>query len=82
MVGVVSLVTAGLVSTYLYGSKSGYDKGYQAAQADVKKIQEEVAKKAIAQAAKAANPFQTVNPLEEIDSNPFAKAKRVLNPFQ
>ena len=82
LVGLIVFVSVGLVGTYWLGNKFGYDKGYQTAQADIKSIQEAAAKVAIAEAAKAANPFTAVNPLGEVDANPFAKAKKVLNPFQ
>jgi len=48
----------------------------------VKKVQDEAAKKAADDAAKAANPFQAVNPLEGVEANPFEKAKSILNPFK
>ena len=82
IVGLIVFISVGLVGTYRLGNKFGYDKGYQTAQADIRRIQEEAAKVAIAEATKVANPFTTVNPLEDVDSNPFAKAKRLLNPFQ
>ena len=82
LVGVIVFLSVGLVGTYWLGNKFGYDKGYQTAQADIRRIQEEAAKIAIAEASKAANPFAAINPLEEVDANPFAKAKKLLNPFQ
>ena len=45
-------------------------------------MQEEAAKQAAADAAKAANPFQIVNPLEGVETNPFEKTKKILNPFE
>ena len=89
---VVAAVLALLVGFggYWYGSSAGYqsgyksgdDAGYKRAEADVKKLDEEAAKKAAAETAKAANPFQVANPLEGVESNPFQKAKKVLNPFE
>ena len=67
---------------YVFGATSGYKKGYNAAEQDVKKIEEEAGKKAAEEAAKAANPFQAVNPLEGVEANPFEKAKKILNPFE
>ena len=64
------------------GGKLGFSKGYQSAQADAKKVQEEAAKKATEAAVKAANPFQAVNPLSGVEANPFEKAKKILNPFK
>jgi len=60
----------------------GRSNGYESAQADFKKAQEEAAANAAEQAAKSANPFQQVNPVEGVKSNPFADAKKSLNPFQ
>ncbi|MBI5140290.1 MAG: hypothetical protein HZA94_02485 [Candidatus Vogelbacteria bacterium] len=78
---IVALVL-GLLGGYFYGSRVGYTTGYKQAEIDAKKVAEEAAKKAVEAAAKAANPFQSVNPLEGVESNPFEKAKKVLNPFQ
>lgn len=69
-------------SGYQNGFKAGDDAGYKRAEADSKKLDEEAGKKATAEAAKAANPFQVTNPLEGVESNPFQKAKKVLNPFE
>lgn len=84
IVAVAVIVSLGI--GWWLGSYSGYkkgdDAGYKRAEADIKKIQDESAKKATEAAAKAANPFQTVNPLESVESNPFEKAKKVLNPFK
>lgn len=74
---IVALVV-GLVGGYWFGDSSGYRR----AQADVKKLQEEAANKAAGDAAKAANPFQAVNPLEGVEANPFEKTKNLLNPFK
>ena len=70
-------VVASLVAGYLVGNSLGYKK----AEADIKKLNEAAAQKATDDLAKAANPFQAVNPLEGIEANPFEKAKKVLNPF-
>ena len=75
---VLIALVVGLVGGYYYGN----DRGYKQAEADVKKVQDEAAKKAADDAAKAANPFQAVNPLEGVEANPFEKAKSILNPFK
>ena len=83
--GVVALViglAVGLVGGYLVTNNIAYDKGYASAEADAKKLQEAAAAKAAEEAAKAANPFAAANPLESIESNPFEKTKKVLNPFE
>lgn len=85
VIAIIALVI-GLVAGYFYGSTTGYKKGdvdgYKRAEADVKKLQDAAAKKATDEAVKAANPFQaTNNPLKGVESNPFEKAKKVLNPF-
>jgi len=67
---------------YWFGNTSGYQGGYAQAQADALSLQEESAKKAAGDAAKSANPFQAVNPLEGVEANPFEKVKKVLNPFE
>ena len=64
------------------GRSNGYSTGYTQAQNDAKALQEEGAEKAIEEAAKSANPFQAVNPLEGVEANPFEKVKKVLNPFE
>lgn len=83
IVGVIALLA--IFGGYWYGNKVGYAKGdsdgHKRAEADIKKIEEDAGKKATAEAAKAANPFQVSNPLENVDVNPFQKAKKVLNPF-
>ena len=71
-----------VVLAFLGGQALGKKQGYKQAQADIKQVQEEAAKKAVQDAAKAANPFQAVNPLQGVEANPFAKAKQVLNPFK
>ena len=75
----MTFIVAIVVGTlgYLVGDRGGYARS----QAEVKKIQEVAAQKAADDAAKAANPFKGINPLEGVDSNPFEKAKKVLNPF-
>ncbi len=75
------LLIVGLAGGYWFGSYQAYDKGYEKAVADAKATQEEVARNAAADAAKAANPFQTTNPLQGVDANPFEQAAKVLNPF-
>ena len=70
-----------LVIGFWVGGKLGFNKGYKSAQADAKKVQDEAAKKATEEAVKAANPFQAVNPLSGVETNPFEKAKKILNPF-
>ena len=77
IIAVVVLVI-GLAAGYYYGQQ----KGYQKAESDIKKLDETAAKKATDEAAKAANPFQTVNPLQDVEANPFQKLKKVLNPFE
>lgn len=77
----IVLLVVGAIGGYWYGSSRAYDKGYQAAAADIKAQQEEAAKKATEEAAKAANPFQVSNPLEGVNANPFEKAQKALNPF-
>lgn len=69
-------------AAFWFGNTTGYDAGYEQAQADVKALQDEAANKAAADAAKSANPFQAVNPLEGVEANPFEKVKKVLNPFE
>lgn len=75
---VLAALVVGLVGGYWFGDSRGYGR----AQADVKKLQEEAAAKAAGDAAKAANPFQAVNPLSGVEANPFEKAKNLLNPFK
>jgi len=77
LVWVLVALAVGLVGGYWFGHQVGYSR----AEADVKLVQEAVAKKATDNAAKAANPFQAVNPLEGVNANPFQKAKNILNPF-
>ena len=78
---VIALLIGG-VAGYWYGGSKGYDRGYKQAETDIKAIEQASAQKATDEAAKAANPFQAVNPLEGVEANPFEKAKKVLNPFE
>lgn len=85
---VVALVLGlgiGLAGGYSVGLKKGAEQGdkagYERAQADIKKAQEDLAQRAAAEAAEAANPFQAVNPLEGVTANPFEQAQKALNPF-
>ena len=75
------LLVLGLGVGYMWGDRQAYSRGYQKAAADVKTAQEEVAKKAGEEAAKAVNPFQATNPLEGVNANPFKDAAQKLNPF-
>lgn len=75
-------LAVGALGGYYYAGTASYEKGYAQAEADAKALQEAAAKKAGEDAAKLANPFQTVNPLESVDADPFAKTKKILNPFQ
>lgn len=78
---VVALILVGLLAFWL-GRYTGYDVGYEQAQADIQALQTEAARKGAEEAAKSANPFQAVNPLEGVETNPFEKVKKVLNPFE
>ena len=82
IVWVVILIVIVLVAGTVVGAWDGDQKGYARAQADIKNVQAEAAKKASAEAAKNANPFQASNPLEGVNANPFEKAKSILNPFK
>ena len=86
VVAAVIAAIAGLALGYGVGQRTGYQRGdaegYKRAEADSKKVQEAATRKATQEAAKAANPFQVANPLEGVGTNPFEKAKKVLNPFQ
>lgn len=77
---IVAVVLIGIA--FWIGRSGGYTVGYTQAQADAKALQEETARKAAEDAAKSANPFQAVNPLEGVEANPFEKVKKVLNPFE
>ena len=74
----IAALVIGLAVGFWFGNQRGYNK----ATADVKQVQEAAAKQAGTEAANAANPFKVVNPLEKVQTNPFEKAKQVLNPFQ
>lgn len=78
----VALFIVGIIAGYLYGSGRGYKVGYDKAIGDAKATQEALGKKAAEDAASAANPFQTVNPLEGVDADPLSKVKNALNPFK
>jgi len=78
LVWVLVALVVGLVGGYWYGDGRGYTR----AEADIARVQEEAAQKAAEAAAKEANPFQAVNPMEGVDANPFEKAKDILNPFK
>ena len=80
VVGVVLLVV-GLGAGYWLGSYRAYTRGYDKAIANVRATQDAAGARAAAEATKAANPFQATNPLEEVEANPFKKAKDILNPF-
>lgn len=84
-IAVLALVI-GIALGYSSGKQAGYKSGdadgYQRAQAEVKKLEEATANKAAGEAAAAANPFQAVNPLEGVETNPFEKTKKILNPFE
>lgn len=75
------LVLGAALGGYWYGNSAGYAKGYKSAEIDIKKLEEGAGKKAATEAAKAANPFQVANPLENVETNAFEKVKKVLNPF-
>ena len=77
---IVVIALAGVA--FWLGRSGGYTAGYAQAQVDVKALQEESARNAAEDAAKSANPFQAVNPLEGVEANPFEKVKKVLNPFE
>ncbi|MEK7096031.1 MAG: hypothetical protein AAB896_01955 [Patescibacteria group bacterium] len=75
-------VVAFAVVVFLAGWWVGSSQGYKRAEADIKAVQAEAAKKAAGEAAKAANPFGVANPLGEVEANPFEKTKKILNPFE
>lgn len=77
---ITAIVLVGLA--FWLGRSGGYAIGYKQAQADVQTLQGEAARKGAEEAAKSANPFQAVNPLEGVEANPFEKVKKVLNPFE
>lgn len=72
-----AIIIAVGVASYWIGDWRGYSRS----QAEVKKVQEIAAQKAAEDASNVANPFKAANPLEGVESNPFEKAKKVLNPF-
>jgi len=80
VLGIVALVLIGFA--FWIGRSGGYSAGYVQAKTDIKTLDEEAARKAAEGASKAANPFQAVNPLEGVETNPFEKVKKVLNPFE
>lgn len=75
-------LVVGLLVGYFGTQSFAYNKGYKQAETDAKALQEASANKATEDAAKLANPFQSANPLESVESDPFAKTKKILNPFQ
>lgn len=82
----VLVAIAALLLGYSLGSgnvqKTAYDAGYQKAVSDTRASQQAAADRALAEAARAANPFQVTNPLEGVEPNPFERAKKALNPFE
>lgn len=70
------------LGAFWVGRMGGYQSGYAQAQSDIQNLQKETARKAGEEAAKSANPFQAVNPLEGVQANPFQKVKKILNPFE
>ena len=81
IIGVVAGYSYGKGAGYTHGYTQGDSAGFARAQDEAKKLQEVAGQKATEEAAKAANPFQTANPLQSVETNPFEKAKKVLNPF-
>ena len=77
----IVIALAVVVAFGFWYSGKQYDKGYQAAVADIKAQQEESSNQAAKTAVDAANPFKVQNPLEGVEANPFEKAKKTLNPF-
>lgn len=45
-------------------------------------LQEKAAEQAAEDVAKAENPFDTKNPLADVETDPLGKTKAVLNPFE
>lgn len=74
-------IVTGVVVAFITGYSLGDSSGYKRAQEDFKKLEQASAEKSAEAVGKAANPFSAINPLEGVDSNPFEKAKKVLNPF-
>ena len=81
LIGVVIALFVG-GAAYMIGTTQGYKTGYAQAQTDVKSLQEKTATRAAEETAKSANPFQASNPLQGVETNPFDKVKKVLNPFE
>ncbi len=79
---IVLAVGVSLVFGLVLGYWSGNRLGYERAKVDIQAARDAVAKKAVDEAAKTANPFKQVNPLEGVNANPFESAKKALNPFQ
>lgn len=71
-----------VIIVFAVGWWVGHTQGYKKAEADVKRVQAEAAKKASEEAAKSANPFGAANPLGGVEANPFEKTKKILNPFE
>ena len=76
LLGIIVAVAVGVLG-YWIGDRMGYSRS----QTEIKKAQEIAGQKAAEDAATAANPFKATNPLEGVESNPFEKTKKVLNPF-
>lgn len=77
VVAVIVLVLGG-VGGYYYGTEAGYKKAEQ----DIAKLQQEAGKKAAAEAAKSANPFQAENPLAGVETNALKITQDTLNPWK
>ena len=77
----VVIILAVIIALGFWYAGKRYDQGYEAAIADIKAQQEEVANKAAQTASDEANPFKVANPLQGVEANPFEKAKKTLNPF-
>jgi len=54
---------------------------YARSQPAAPKAEEVAAEKVAVDVAKAENPFKSDNPLSGVETNPFDKTKKVLNPF-
>lgn len=80
--GAIIALIMGLGAGYFIGNGQGQASGRQAAVEDLKQVQQQAAALAAIEASKAANPFQAVNPLEDVETNPFEKTKQILNPFE
>ena len=84
-VSVVIVVGVGgfIFGNYL-GKNRGYSTGYQQAQDENKKAQEEAALQAAEQeaaVASASDVFQAPNPAANVQSDPLNETKKTLNPF-